>query len=212
MNGRVFVTGLRTVLAAPLGGFGPAEDSVQHGREIGAGRLVVEPNRHQRHHLNYAQTMGQTPLEQRRIAHRHEDARPAERFYGADQRHQVEGGLPDGVRKEGQIRGVAGDAILMFHDPCSALRDGVEQFAAAVMAVDRRADTIAGLEVGRDHAPNRVARKHNAHWRALYARDRFSRMKAERRVERERPRMVGGLEKTDAGTMSLGRSVQGGPA
>src|SRR4030095_1862654 len=113
------------------------------------------------------------------------------------------GGLPDRVSKEGQIGGVAGDAILMFHDPRGALRDGVEQFAAAVMAVNRRTDTIAGLEVRRDDAPNLVARKHNARRGALHARDRFSRMKAERRVKRKRPCMVGRLEKTDAGTMSL---------
>jgi hypothetical protein len=108
------------------------------------------------------------------------------------------------VRKEGQFGGVAGDAILMFHDARGALRDGVQQFAAAVMAVNRRTDTIAGLEVRRDRAPNLAARQHNAHRGALHARDRFSRMKAERRVKRKRPRMVGRLEKTDAGTMSLG--------
>ena len=102
------------------------------------------------------------------------------------------------AREERQIRGVARHAIVVLNNERSPLRDRIEQFATAVMAVNGNANAIADLKVRRDGAPDVVARELSADRSTLHAHDRFSRMKIEGGIERERPRVVGGLKKTDA--------------
>jgi len=88
----------------------------------------------------------QTPLKQSRIAHRYENSGAAKCARGSDEGDDISVSLAHGMR-EGQIRNVNCDPSLMLYDPRGSLCDCIEHFAATVMAVDERADAIAGLHI-----------------------------------------------------------------
>src|SRR5438067_9833424 len=94
----------------------PWTGSVHDRRQVGAGRLVVQPGGHQRHELDDPEAVLQAPAEQLPVADRHEDPRPAEARGGADERLHVVDGLPDAVGEERQPGRVAGDPPVVLDD------------------------------------------------------------------------------------------------
>ena len=75
--------------------FGKAVPSVEDRRQVSGSRFVIESNAHQRHRLNYAEAVFQTPAEQLSIAGRQEKSGTLKLNGCADQGFQFFIGLTD---------------------------------------------------------------------------------------------------------------------
>src|SRR5258708_702171 len=71
--------------------------SVDSRRQIRSRRLVVQPDRHQRHRLDNPKAFVQAPSHQLAVARWHQESRTAKRRGGSDQRLHVVVGLANGV-------------------------------------------------------------------------------------------------------------------
>src|ERR671923_103942 len=121
--------------------------SVKNRGRKGALRLVVEAQAQQRHGLDHAETMCQTPAEQLAVARRQQKARPDERRGGPDQRLELGVALTHGMAGEPEHRGIAGEPVPVLDHRRGTLRNGLPEFAMPIMAVDVAAQRIAAIQV-----------------------------------------------------------------
>src|SRR3974377_1639277 len=90
--------------------------SVKDRREVGAGRLVIEPDCHQCRLVHEAEAVLQAPAKQLAVARRHQKAAARKGQRGTDQRLQTLVGLAYGVPKKCDVRGIGGDRPEMLAD------------------------------------------------------------------------------------------------
>src|SRR5919108_1611763 len=113
--------------------------SVKNRGQKGALRLVVEAQAHQRHGLDHAEAICQTPAEQLAVARRQQKARPEECWGGPDQRLELGVALAHGMAHEPEHGGIAGETPLVLDHRRGAGRDGLQEFPTPVEAVDAAA-------------------------------------------------------------------------
>src|SRR5688572_32940130 len=91
--------------------------------------------------------MVQTPTEQLPVAGWQEEAGTRERGCRPDEGFQRFVRLADGMAKERDRRGIAGDTPPALDEGRGSLLDRIEQFPTTVMAVDLHTDLIAGVQI-----------------------------------------------------------------
>lgn len=80
-----------------------------------------------------------------------------------------------------------------------AITNRLMQFTAAVMAMHTQGQGIAGCDIQRSGDSHRVASQPLVDCRPLHAREMFTHLEAQLRVERQRPAVISGLHETNAG-------------
>src|SRR5215831_10813075 len=173
--------------------------SVQYGGQIGAGRLVVEADRHQGHLMHEAQPVAQTPAEQFAIARRDQKSASWERRRRTNQCHDALVGGGNGVPKECDAGGIRRDLAQMLDDAACSLRNGVPQFPSAVVAVDALAQFVAFGNICLVCLPDLITRKFDRQRAAVDLRHRLAAVEAEIGVKAQGPVVVGGLQQPHAG-------------
>ena len=121
--------------------------SIYHRWQKCSRGFVVEAAAHESHGLRDAQTALQAPAEQFCVTNRQEEAGAGECLGRADEGLEFAVAFADGMSKETDGCGVAGNTPVVLDDAGRALPDRVEQFPTAIMAVELLADAVAGLEV-----------------------------------------------------------------
>jgi hypothetical protein len=101
--------------------------------------------------------------------------------------------LANGVSKETEGCGVAGNTPVVLDDAGRALPDRVEQFPTAIMAVDLPADAVAGLEVAWGGRSDAIPGHHVVDGRALAAGEWFADVVTELGIDGERTHVIAGL-------------------
>src|SRR5512132_2515012 len=139
--------------------------SVKNRGQKGALWLVVEAQAHQRHGLDHAETMRQTPAEDLAVTCRQQKAWPDARRGGPDQRLELGVALAHGMAGEPEPGGIAGEPVLVLHHGRGAVHDGLPEFTMPIMAVDATAQCIAAVEIPLGGLTDRVARNlHGQRW------------------------------------------------
>src|SRR5580700_793017 len=106
--------------------------SIQNGRQIGAGRLVIETDGHECPLVDQPQTAIQAPAEHIVVARRNKESWPGESWRSADQRFQIFVAFADCMSEQADLGGVAGDAAKMPDYGSRVARNRVDQFGAAI--------------------------------------------------------------------------------
>src|SRR5271157_3765682 len=155
--------------------------------------FVVQAKAHESHGLRDAQTALQAPAEQFCVTNRQEEAGAGKCLGGADEGLEFAVALADGVSKETEGCGVAGNSPVVLDDAGRALPDRVEQFPTAIMTVDLPADAVAGLEVAWGGRSDAIPGHHVVDGRALEAGEWFADVVTELGIQGERTHVIAGL-------------------
>lgn len=117
----------------------------------------------------------------------------------ADESLEFAVALADGVSKETESCGIAGNTPVALDDGGRALPDRVEQFPTSVMAVDLPADAVAGVEVAWAGRSDAVPGLHVVDGRALEAGERFADVVSELGRQGERTHVIARLYRRTPG-------------
>src|SRR5260370_38284067 len=103
--------------------------SVQHPRQVGPLRFVVQLDRHQRHVLDNPKTVREAPTEELCVACWKEE--PGARILRrrANESFQVIVRLADGVSKQANARRVTADPAVVLNHAQRALLEGIDYLA-----------------------------------------------------------------------------------
>src|SRR6266404_1263301 len=176
-----------------------ASSSVQHRREVGAGRLIVETDRHQIHLMREAETVPQTPAKQLPVARRQQKTPAVEGRCGADQRLEALVGLGDRVPEKCNIGSIGCDFAEMLDDACRPLLDRIAKLAPTIVPMDPLAQRVAGSQIRFCGRPHVVTWKSDAQGRSVQLRNRLAGLEAELGVQAQRSIVVGRLQQPDPG-------------
>jgi hypothetical protein len=119
-------------------------NSVQDRGQKRPGGLIVQAEAHQRHRLDHAQTMPQAPTQQLAVARRQQKPRPGKGGGGADESLEVLIALPYGMAEKADCGGVSCDAAAVLDHRRGFLRDRVEEFLPALVAVEPEVQPVTG--------------------------------------------------------------------
>src|SRR5215467_15463675 len=111
------------------------------------------------------------------------------------------------MRKNGDISGVASYATETHDDLRSALRDSIFKFAAAMMAVNLLAKSVASTQIEFGRGPDLITRKVDPRGRAKHLRERFPRLESELCIQTQGAIVIGGLHESASGKIVLLRST-----
>src|SRR6266446_3114037 len=150
-----------------------ASSSVQHRREVGAGRLIVE-------------TDPQTPAKQLAVARRQQKTPAVEGRCGADQRLEALVGLGDRVPEKCNIGSIGCDFAEMLDDACRPLLDRIAKLAPTIVPMDPLAQRVAGSQIRFCGRPHVVTWKSDAQGRSVQLRNRLAGLEAELGVQAQR--------------------------
>src|SRR5215831_11184444 len=111
------------------------------------------------------------------------------------------------MRKKRDVSGVASYATETRDDLRGALRDSILKFAAAMMAVNALAKSVASTQIEFGRSPDLIARKADPRWRAKHLRERFPRLEPELCIQTQRAIVIGGLHEPASRKIALLRSI-----
>ena len=127
--------------------------SEEYGRQICPGRLVVQPQGHQRHWLDNPKAILEAPTKKNRIARRHDDARSCKGFRGGYQCLEVQVSFSNGVPEKGQYRDVSGYPFMALDDHRGPTLHGIRQLARTIVSMNLHANALTILNVRNSRRP-----------------------------------------------------------
>src|SRR5262249_26048829 len=111
------------------------------------------------------------------------------------------------MRKKRDVGGVASYAAETRDNLRGALRDSILKFAAAMMAVNTLAKSVASIQIEFGRGPDLITRKVDPRWRAKHLRERFSRLESELCIQTQRAIVIGSLHESASRKIALLRSI-----